>query len=239
MTNSHFANASGWPNPGQLMSMHDLGMLAMHIIKTYPRVLPALRHQELRLQEPRRRPTRTTATRFWTSTSAPTGSRPAIPRNRATASSAAWCRAAAASSSPSTASSPSPTAPPRASASPTGRFRQFSMKTVVKAGTEVAKANVYLGDADQVALVPATDLQASRAGDDRQDAPGRGHRSTARSSPPSPRAKSSARSPSTSPACPTPMSISSRRATSPRAGFPKRLLTAARALAAKYLGGGA
>ncbi len=36
LTQSHYANASGWPNPGQLMSMHDLAMLAMHIMKTYP-----------------------------------------------------------------------------------------------------------------------------------------------------------------------------------------------------------
>ncbi len=36
LTHSHFANASGWPDPGQLMSMHDLAMLAIHIMKTYP-----------------------------------------------------------------------------------------------------------------------------------------------------------------------------------------------------------
>ncbi|TMV82504.1 D-alanyl-D-alanine carboxypeptidase [Thioclava sp. BHET1] len=36
LTHSHYANASGWPDPGQLMSMHDLATLAMHIIKTYP-----------------------------------------------------------------------------------------------------------------------------------------------------------------------------------------------------------
>ncbi|MDE3080498.1 MAG: D-alanyl-D-alanine carboxypeptidase [Paracoccaceae bacterium] len=36
LTNSHFANASGWPDPGQLMSMHDLATLAMHIMDTYP-----------------------------------------------------------------------------------------------------------------------------------------------------------------------------------------------------------
>ncbi|MBI1219224.1 MAG: D-alanyl-D-alanine carboxypeptidase [Rhodobacteraceae bacterium] len=36
LTNSHYANASGWPDPGQLMSMHDLATLAIHIMKTYP-----------------------------------------------------------------------------------------------------------------------------------------------------------------------------------------------------------
>ncbi|WP_102224445.1 D-alanyl-D-alanine carboxypeptidase family protein [Acidimangrovimonas sediminis] len=36
LDHSSFANASGWPDPHQLMSMHDLAMLAIHIIKTYP-----------------------------------------------------------------------------------------------------------------------------------------------------------------------------------------------------------
>lgn len=36
LTHSHYANASGWPDPGQLMSMHDLATLAMHIMQSYP-----------------------------------------------------------------------------------------------------------------------------------------------------------------------------------------------------------
>ncbi len=36
MTNSTFANASGWPNPGQRMSMHDLGVLALRLIREFP-----------------------------------------------------------------------------------------------------------------------------------------------------------------------------------------------------------
>lgn len=36
LDHSEFANASGWPDPHQLMSMRDLAMLAVHIIKTYP-----------------------------------------------------------------------------------------------------------------------------------------------------------------------------------------------------------
>ncbi|MCX8509714.1 MAG: D-alanyl-D-alanine carboxypeptidase [Rhodobacteraceae bacterium] len=33
---SHFANATGWPDPGQLMSMHDLGTLAVRLITEFP-----------------------------------------------------------------------------------------------------------------------------------------------------------------------------------------------------------
>lgn len=36
LTNSTFANASGWPNPRQRMSMRDLGILAQHLIKDFP-----------------------------------------------------------------------------------------------------------------------------------------------------------------------------------------------------------
>ena len=36
MTDSTFANASGWPNPNQRMSMHDLGILAARLIREFP-----------------------------------------------------------------------------------------------------------------------------------------------------------------------------------------------------------
>ena len=36
MTQSNFANASGWPNPRHVMSAHDLGVLAQHLIEDFP-----------------------------------------------------------------------------------------------------------------------------------------------------------------------------------------------------------
>lgn len=36
MTNSTFRNASGWPAEGHVMSMHDLGLVARHIIEDFP-----------------------------------------------------------------------------------------------------------------------------------------------------------------------------------------------------------
>ncbi|WOI55595.1 D-alanyl-D-alanine carboxypeptidase family protein [Palleronia sp. LCG004] len=36
MTQSTFANASGWPDPRHRMSMHDLGVLATHLITEFP-----------------------------------------------------------------------------------------------------------------------------------------------------------------------------------------------------------
>ncbi|MBN9887994.1 D-alanyl-D-alanine carboxypeptidase family protein [Salipiger abyssi] len=40
MTNSTFANASGWPAPGHHMSMRDLTLLATHIIDDFPDFYP-------------------------------------------------------------------------------------------------------------------------------------------------------------------------------------------------------
>jgi serine-type D-Ala-D-Ala carboxypeptidase (penicillin-binding protein 5/6) len=36
MVNSSFANATGWPDPGQRMTAHDLGILAQALIKEFP-----------------------------------------------------------------------------------------------------------------------------------------------------------------------------------------------------------
>lgn len=36
LVNSTFANASGWPHPNQRMSMRDLGMLAVRLIREFP-----------------------------------------------------------------------------------------------------------------------------------------------------------------------------------------------------------
>lgn len=36
LTNSVFANASGWPNPRHRMSARDLGILALHLIRDFP-----------------------------------------------------------------------------------------------------------------------------------------------------------------------------------------------------------
>jgi D-alanyl-D-alanine carboxypeptidase (penicillin-binding protein 5/6) len=37
LKNSHFVNASGWPDPGQYMSPRDLATLARHLIKDFPK----------------------------------------------------------------------------------------------------------------------------------------------------------------------------------------------------------
>ena len=40
MTQTHMVNASGWPAPAHRMSMHDLGILAKHLIEDFPQYYP-------------------------------------------------------------------------------------------------------------------------------------------------------------------------------------------------------
>ena len=46
MRNTTIANASGWPNPNHRMSKRDLGILAQHLIETYPQYYPYLSERE-------------------------------------------------------------------------------------------------------------------------------------------------------------------------------------------------
>ena len=46
MKNSSFANSNGWPAVGHLMSMRDLGILADHIISEFPTYYPLFSEQE-------------------------------------------------------------------------------------------------------------------------------------------------------------------------------------------------
>ena len=46
MTNSMFRNSNGWPAPGHVMSMHDLALLAEHIITEFPDYYPYFAERE-------------------------------------------------------------------------------------------------------------------------------------------------------------------------------------------------
>jgi len=46
LTNSHFTNSNGWPQAGHRMSVHDLAVLADHLITTYPTFYPLFSETE-------------------------------------------------------------------------------------------------------------------------------------------------------------------------------------------------
>lgn len=46
MKNSHFANATGWPDPGQLMSVRDLTVLVDRMVNDFPEYYPLFSHTQ-------------------------------------------------------------------------------------------------------------------------------------------------------------------------------------------------
>jgi D-alanyl-D-alanine carboxypeptidase (penicillin-binding protein 5/6) len=158
MTGSVFVNSSGWPAPGHVMSMRDLGILAQHLIKDFPDYYPIFAETEFNYKD--RAPANarnrnpllelgvgadglktghTQEAGYGLVGSAKQGDRRVIfaitglPSDTARAEESerivAWA------------------------------FRQFSEKTVAKTGVRVAEAAVHLGAADSVGLVPAADVR--------------------------------------------------------------------------------
>ena len=158
LTASTFANASGWPDPRQRMSMRDLGIIARRLIEEFPEYYPVFAETEFNYKDraPDNRFNRnpllklgigadglktghTSEAGYGLVGSAKQGDRRIIfaitglPSETARAEEAerivAWA------------------------------FRQFAEKTVAKAGVRVAEAEVFLGEAATVGLIPAEDLR--------------------------------------------------------------------------------
>jgi D-alanyl-D-alanine carboxypeptidase (penicillin-binding protein 5/6) len=158
MMNSTFANSSGWPDPNHRMSMRDLGILAQHLIEDFPEYYPIFAETEFNYKDRAPANSRnrnpllelgvgadglktghTQEAGYGLVGSAKQGNRRIIfvitglPSEKARAEEAerivAWA------------------------------FRQFSEKTVAKAGIRIADAEVHLGAADTVGLVPAEDIR--------------------------------------------------------------------------------
>ncbi len=157
MTQSVFANASGWPDPTHRMSMQDLGILADRLISEFPEYYPIFAQTEFNFADraPDNRFNRnpllslgigadglktghTSEAGYGLVGSAKQGDRRVI--FAITGLATEKDRAEEAERIVSWA------------------FRQFAQKTVVTAGKRVAEAQVFMGDADSVGLVPAADV---------------------------------------------------------------------------------
>jgi serine-type D-Ala-D-Ala carboxypeptidase (penicillin-binding protein 5/6) len=163
MENSVFTNSSGWPDPDHRMSMKDLGIIARRLIEEFPQYYPIFaetnfnyqnraeanannRNPLLRLNFGAGGPVadglktgHTSEAGYGLVGSAVQGDRRIIfvitglPSEEVRAEEAekivSWA------------------------------FRQFAVKTLVTAGTRVAEAEVWMGDAATVGLVPAEDAR--------------------------------------------------------------------------------
>jgi D-alanyl-D-alanine carboxypeptidase (penicillin-binding protein 5/6) len=158
MTNSVFMNASGWPAEGHRMSMRDLGILGQRLIEVFPEYYPIFAETEFNYKDraPDNRFNRnpllklnigadglktghTSEAGFGLVGSAQQGGRRVIFAITGLPSEAARAD--------------------EAERIVSWAFRQFAEKTVAKAGVRIAEAEVFMGDAETVGLVPAEDLR--------------------------------------------------------------------------------
>jgi D-alanyl-D-alanine carboxypeptidase (penicillin-binding protein 5/6) len=157
MTNSTFANASGWPDPNHKMSVRDLGVLAQHLIEEFPEYYHffAQREFDYKNRSPSNRFNRnpllglnigadglktghTSEAGFGLVGSAVQGDRRVI--FVISGLDQAEYRAE------------------EAEALVNWSFRQFTPKTVARTDTPVAQAEVWMGRDRSVGLVPAEDV---------------------------------------------------------------------------------
>ena len=158
LENSFFVNASGWPDPDQRMSMKDLGLLAQRLIEEFPEYYPVFSQTEFNYKD--RAPANannrnpllklgigadglktghTEESGYGMVGSVVQGDRRIIFAISGMASEKERAE--------------------EAERIATWAFRQFSLKTVAKAGTRIAEAAVFMGAAETVGLVPAADLR--------------------------------------------------------------------------------
>jgi len=157
MTNSTFTNSNGWPAAGHRMSMRDLALLSRRLIEDFPGFYPMFAEMEYAFdgrapQNVRNRNPllglgigadglktgHTQEAGYGLTGSAKQGERRIV----FVISGLETTRARA----------------EEAESIVNWAFRQFVEKSIVSAGTEVARANVWMGDATSVGLTPAADV---------------------------------------------------------------------------------
>lgn len=158
MTNSTFKNSNGWPVPGHEMSVRDLALLARRLIEDFPQFYPMFAETEFDFdgRSPRNNQNRnpllnlgigadglktghTKDAGYGLVGSAKQGDRRVVFVLAGLATASDRAEEAAAISN--------------------WAFRQFTEKSVIDAGTIVARADVWMGKARQVGLAPGEDIR--------------------------------------------------------------------------------
>ena len=157
MTQSTFANASGWPDPNQRMSMHDLGVIARRLIEEFPEEYAIFKETEFNFAN------RSEANRF--------NRNPLLKLNIGAdglktghTSEAGYGLVGSALQGNRriifviTGLESDTARAEEAERIVNWAYRQFVLKTVAKAGVRVAEAPVWMGRESLVGLVPAKDV---------------------------------------------------------------------------------
>ncbi|MDM8166322.1 D-alanyl-D-alanine carboxypeptidase family protein [Roseovarius sp.] len=159
MTNSTFQNSNGWPAAGHLMSVRDLALLARRIIADFPEFYPMFAETEYSFdgRAPQNTQNRNPLLRLGIGADGlKTGHTERAGYGLVGSAEQGDRRVIVVVSGLQTAAQRAE----EAEALLTWAFRQFVQKSVVKADTQVAAADVWMGQADQVGLVPGEDVSA-------------------------------------------------------------------------------
>jgi len=157
MTNSTFVNASGWPAAGHRMSMRDLALLASRLIKDFPGFYPMFAETEFAFdgRAPSNTQNRNPLLRLGMGADGlKTGHTQEAGYGLVGAAKQGDRRVVFVISGLDTAQARAE----EAQSIVNWAFRQFVEKEVLKAGTEVARADVWMGDAPSVGLTPQNDV---------------------------------------------------------------------------------
>ncbi len=157
MNNSTFANSSGWPDPNQRMSMRDLGILAERLIKVFPEYYGYFSQKEFAFDG------RTPDNRFNRNPLLSLGIGADGLKTGHTSEAGYGLVGSAVQGNRRIVFVISGLNSERERAEESERlvnwaFRQFIQKTVLRSGAEVARAKVWMGDQEEIGLVPAEDV---------------------------------------------------------------------------------
>jgi serine-type D-Ala-D-Ala carboxypeptidase (penicillin-binding protein 5/6) len=161
MTESHFTNASGWPDPGQRMSMRDLGLLATRLITEFPEDYAIFSETSFNYKDRapananNRNPLLAIRAADWQADGLKTGHTEEA--GYGIVGSAVMGERRVVFTLGGMASEKDRAEEAEAVAN--WAFRQFAMKTIVPAGTRVASAPVWMGDAESVGLIPTEEVR--------------------------------------------------------------------------------
>ena len=158
LENSTFANASGWPDPGQRMSMKDLGLIGLRLIEEFPQYYPVFAQTEFNYKDraPANANNRNPLLKLGIGADGLKTGHTSEAGYGLVGSVKQGERRIVFAISGLTSEQERAEEAERIS---TWAFRQFSLKTVAKSGTRVAEAAVFMGDAARVGLVPAEDVR--------------------------------------------------------------------------------
>lgn len=160
LTHSTFRNASGWPDPEQRMSMRDLGILAKRLIEEFPEYYPIFAQTQFNYMDRapananNRNPLLKIAAADWKADGLKTGHTSEAGYGLVGSAKMGDRRvifAIAGLASDKDRAEES-------EAIVNWAFRQFTQKTVAKAGVQIATADVWMGSAPSVGLVTAEDV---------------------------------------------------------------------------------